>query len=147
MKFSDPITHFRSHLLKEQLEQMRNTALSAAGFSAGIIILLAQTQGQPSYSVVSLWAAIVSLLVWLFGALYVSAYLFHGERTYGHLNVFLASAVSFLGYPALFVSVVATVWRLSECAGIVLTVLGIVLAACIFIHFQNVDRHCNEADA
>jgi hypothetical protein len=146
MKFPDPIAHFKSHLTKEQLEQMRNTALSAAGFSAGIIILLAQTKGQPSYSTVSLWAAIASLLIWLFGALYVGAYLFHGERTYGHLNVALAAIVSSLGYPALFVSVVATVWRLSPCAGVLLTILGVVLAVCIFKHFQSVDRYCNETD-
>ena len=147
MRFPDPITHLRSHLSKHYLEEMRSTALSAAGFSAGIIILLAQTTGQSSYSVISLWASIASLLIWLFGAQYVSAYLVHGERTYPHFNVFLAAIVSLLGFASLFIAVVATVWRLSVIAGIVLTVLGIVLAVAVFFHFQSVDRHCNESDA
>ena len=79
--------------------------------------------------------------------MYISAYLTHGERTYGHINVYLASVVTFLGYPSLFVAVVATVWKLSAFAGIVLTVLGIALAVFVFRHFQSVDSYCNESDA
>ena len=147
MRFTDPASHLRSHLNESRLQLMRTTALSAAGFSAGIIVLLAQVRGGPAYSEVSLWAAVFSLLIWLFGAQYVSTYLVHGERTYKHINIFLAAFVGILGYAALFTAVVATVWQLSTCAGIVLLVLGVVLAIAIFVHTKSVERLCNESDA
>jgi len=117
MRFHDPITHLRSHLAKPELEQMRNTALSIAGFAAALIIFLAQSKGQLSYSSVALWASIVSLLTWLFGAQYIRAYLVHGERTYSHINLFLSALIGIVGYSSLFVAVVATVWQLSMAAG------------------------------
>ena len=147
MRFPDPVSHIRSHLSENRLQLMRTTALSAAGFSAGLIVLLAQVKGQPVYSQVSLWAAVFSLPVWLFGAQYISTYLVHGERTYKYINIFLSALVGILGYAALFTAVVATVWQLSICAGIVLLVLGVVLAVAVFVHARAVDRLCNEADA
>ena len=96
MRFKDPISHLKSHLGKGELELMRTTALSVAGFFAALIILLVQTKGQPPYSAVALGSSIASLLVWLFGAQYVSAYLVHGERTYKYVNIFLSAAISIL---------------------------------------------------
>lgn len=147
MRFPDPVSHIRSHLSEDRLQLMRTTALSAAGFSAGLIVLLAQVKGQPVYSQVSLWAAVFSFVVWLFGAQYISTYLVHGESTYKYINIFLSALVAILGYAALFTAVVATVWQLSICAGIVLLVLGVVLAVAVFVHARAVDRLCNEADA
>ena len=147
MRFTDPVSHLRSHLNESRLQLMRTTALSAAGFSAGILVLLAQVKDQPVYSEVSLWAAVFSLLIWLFGAQYISTYLVHGERTYQHINIFLAALVGVLGYAALFTAVVATVWQLSMCAGIVLVVLGVVLAIVVIVHTKSVERLCNESDA
>ena len=147
MRFHDPITHLRSHLSKPELELMRNTAISIAGFSAALIIYLAQAKGQPSYSAISLWASIVSLLTWLFGAQYISAYLIHGERTYPHINLLLSGAISVVGYASLFVAVVAAVWRISICAGIFLILSGIALAIVAAVHSRAVDRICNESDA
>jgi hypothetical protein len=126
---------------------MRTTALSVAGFSTALIILLVQTKGEPPYSVVALWSSIASLLIWLFGAQYVSAYLVHGERTYKHINVFISAAIAALGYASLFIAVVAMVWQLSACAGIVLSVLGVLLAVAVVVHSRSVDRLCNESDA
>jgi hypothetical protein len=126
---------------------MRNGALATAGFAAAIIILLSQVKGTPSYSAVSLWAALVSMVVWLFGFLYVSAYLLHGERVYQHINIFTIAAIAVSGYAALFVAIVATVWQLSACAGVALIVLGILLAVASFIHFKSVERSCNASDA
>ena len=135
-----------SHFSKEYLEQLRNSALSAAGFSAGIIILLAQTKGQPSYSPVSLWAAIISLITWLYAWQYVAPFIIHGERTYKHFNFVLAGVLPFIGITALFTSVVATVWHLSPCAAVVLSVLGVALAIAVLVHFHRVDKYCNEGD-
>jgi hypothetical protein len=59
----------------------------------------------------------------------------------------LAAFVGVLGYAALFTAVVATVWQLSTCAGIVLLVLGVVLAIVVFVHTKSVERLCNESDA
>ena len=136
----------QSHLSKEYFEQLRNTALSAAGFSAGIIILLAQTKGQGSYSEVALWAAIVSLVTWLFAWQYATAYWVHGERTYGHFNFILAALLTLVGLGALFTAVVATVWKLSVWAGIVLSALGLILSVAVFVHFQTVDKYCDERE-
>ena len=147
MRFQDPISHVKSHLGKAELELMRTTALSAAGFSAAVIFLLAQTKGQPSYSAVALWSSIASLLIWLFGVQYVSAYLVHGERTYKHINVFVPAAIAVLGYTSLYSAVVATVWQLSVYAGIVLAALGVVLAVAVAVHSRSVERLCNESDA
>ncbi|UGB39226.1 hypothetical protein [Frateuria soli] len=147
MRFKDPISHLKSHLGKGELELMRTTALSLAGFSAALIILLVQTKGQPPYSAVALWSSIASLLIWLFGAQYVSVYLVHGERTYKYINIFLSAAISIFGYISLFVAVVAMVLQLSVSAGIVLAVLGFVLAVAVFVHSQSVARLCNESDA
>ncbi len=147
MRFPDPITHLRSHLGKPELELMRNTALSIAGFSAGLIIFLAQSKGQPSYSPVALWASIVSLLVWLFGAQYISTYLMHGERTYKHINLLLCGFAAVVGYSSLFIAVVATVWRLSVAAGVFLMLFGLVLGGFVFFHSRFVDRICNAPDA
>jgi hypothetical protein len=147
MRFRDPITHLRSHLAKPELELMRNTALSIAGFSAALIIFLAQSKGQPSFSAVALWASIVSLLVWLFGAQYISAYLVHGERTYSHINLFLSTLIAIVGYSSLFIAVVATVWKLSVAAGIFLMLAGLALAVFVVIHSRAVDRICNDSDA
>lgn len=147
MRFKDPISHIKSHLGKGELELMRTTALSVAGFSAALIILLVQTKGQPPYSAVALWSSIASLLIWLFGAQYVSAYIVHGERTYKHINIFLSAAITILGYTSLFIAVVAMVLQLSICAGIVLAVLGLALAAAVFVHSQSVARLCDESDA
>jgi len=77
----------------------------------------------------------------------MSTYLLPGERVYRHINIFVAAAVAVIGYAALFVAVVATVWQLSACAGVVLTVLGILLAIATFIHTKSVERQCNESDA
>ena|SRR6185312_10261817 len=147
MRFQDPISHLRSHLRKGELELMRTTALSAAGFSAAVIFLLAQTKGQPSYSPVALWSSIVALVTWLFGVQYVSAYLVHGERTYKHINILASAAIAVVGYASLFVAVVATVLQLSVCAGIVLAVLGVVLAIAVFMHTRAVEGLCNSDDA
>jgi len=147
MRFQDPISHVKSHLGKAELELMRTTALSAAGFSAAVIFLLAQTKGQPSYSAVALWSSIASLLIWLFGVQYVSAYLVHGERTYKHINVFVPAAIAVLGYTSLYSAVVATVWQRSVYAGIVLAALGVVLAVAVAVHSRSVERLCNESDA
>jgi hypothetical protein len=147
MRFPDPVSHIKSHLGRGQLELMRTTALSVAGFSAALIILLVQTKGDAPYSAVALWSSIASLLIWLFGAQYVSAYLVHGERTYQHINVFISAAIAFLGYASLFIAVVALVWQISECAGIVLSVLGLLLAVVAVVHSRSVDRLCNESEA
>ena len=72
MRFSDPIAHIKSHLSQGNLEQMRNVALTTAGFSAAIIILLSQLRGTASYSAISLWASIISMVVWLFAFRYVN---------------------------------------------------------------------------
>jgi hypothetical protein len=147
MRFQNPVAHLKSHLSKDNLEQMRNIALTTAGFSAATIVLLAQLKGTSSYSAVALWASIISMVVWLFGFVYVNAYLLHGERVYKAINVAVAGATALLGYAALFVSVVATVWQLSVCAGVALSFLGVALAVVAFVHNRSVERHCNESDA
>ncbi|MFC3269372.1 hypothetical protein ACFOED_10150 [Vulcaniibacterium thermophilum] len=147
MRFSDPVSHLRSHFSQEYLGQLRNTALAAAGFSAGLIVLLAQTKGQATYSEVSLWAAIASLVIWLFAWQYVLPYIVHGERTYNHFNFNLAALLTLSGLTALLTAVVAIVWRLSVCAGIVLTALSGILAIAVLFHNWAVDRHCNGSDA
>ncbi len=143
----DPITHIKSHLSRGNLELMRNGALGSAGFSAAIIILLAQLHGTPSYSSVALWAAIIAMCVWLFGFQYVSAYVLHGERVFSRISIFAVASIAVVGYGALFVAVVATVWQLSACAAAVLIVLGVVLAIATFVHSRTVERQCNESDA
>jgi len=126
---------------------MRNTALSIAGFAAALIIFLAQSKGQPSFSTVALWASIVSLLAWLFGAQYISAYLVHSEKTYSHINVYLSALIGIVGYMSLFIAVVATVWQISVSAALFLMLSGVVLGACVFFHLRAVERICNEQDA
>jgi len=147
MKPQDPVAHLKSHLSKEILEQMRNIALTTAGFSAAIIMLLAQLKGTSSYSSVALWASIISMVTWLFAFVYINAYLLHGECVYKEINIAVAGITALLGYALLFVSVVATVWQLSACAGIALTLLGIALAIVAIIHNKNIERHCNKSDA
>ena len=147
MRPSDPVGHLKSHLSKENLELMRNIALTTAGFSAGIIILLSQLHGSDSYSAVALWASIFSLVAWLFGFQYINAYLLHGEHVYKHINMRVAATISLIGYLSLFTAVVATVWQMSACAGIALIILGIALAATIVFHTRAVERQCNASGA
>jgi hypothetical protein len=148
MRPSDPVGHLKSHLSKENLELMRNIALTTAGFSAGIIILLSQLHGSSaSYSAVALWASIFSLVAWLFGFQYINAYLLHGEHVYKHINMQVAAGISLVGYLSLFTAVVATVWQMSVCAGIALIILGVALAATIVVHTRAVERHCNASGA
>lgn len=147
MRPSDPVGHLKSHLSKENLELMRNIALTTAGFSAGIIILLSQLHGSTSYSAVVLWASIFSLATWLFGFQYINTYLLHGERVYKHINMLVVAGISLVGYLLLFIAVVTTVWEMSVLAGIVLIILGVALAATIVVHTRAVEKLCNESDA
>ena len=137
----DPTDHFRSHITKAYLEQLRNIAISAAGFSAGLLIFLAQTTGEAPYSQTALWAAIFALVTSLYGWQYVLPYIFYGEKTYEHFNVYVVALIQIVAVLAILVSVCAIVWQLSVYAGIALALLGLTLAILVLRHNFQVMRH------
>lgn len=42
----DPVEHLRSYLTKDYLERLSSMSLAAAGFSAGLLVLLVQNSVQ-----------------------------------------------------------------------------------------------------
>ena len=143
----DPYKHERSHFSSTFFERMGSVALSASGFSAALVIFLAQVMGQSNYSETALWAALCALLLWLCAWQYVEPYATHGEQSYGHFNFLTATLLSGLGLISLLISVAAIVLKLSICAGVVFSVLAVLAIIWVFVHNQSVTRHCKSKDS
>lgn len=143
----DPIEHLRSHLTKEYLERLSSMSLAAAGFSAGLLVLLVQTEALFPYTDIALWAAIAALMLALYGWQYLLPYILHGEETYSHISFGRIALLQASIVVALLAAVTALVWQLSSCAGIALVVFGIFLAVLVLRHNWSVARRCPKVDA
>lgn len=141
----DPIQHLKSHLSREYVERLSGIALASAGFSAGLLALLAQADFSSLHTNVSLWSSVTALMLSLYGWQYFLPYLLHGEKTFGHINLVRVALLQVSTVIALLVSVTALVWRLSCWAGLAMVLSGICLAVLVIRHNSAVIRHCQES--
>lgn len=143
----DPIEHLRSHLTKEYLERLSSMFLAAAGFSAGLLVLLVQSKVLFLYAGIALWSAIAGLMLSLYGWQYLLPYILHGEGTYSHISFGRIALLQVSIVTAFLVAVTALVWQLSSLAGIALVAFGIALAVLVLRHNRHVARQCPKANA
>jgi hypothetical protein len=141
----EPIEHLKSHITKDYLERLSNIALATSGFSAGILVLLLQSEGTQLFNEFTLWSAIVALLLSLFGWQYMLPYILHGESTYKHININLVALLEILIVVALFAGITALVWQSYKCAGVALAVGGIALGISVLIHNIRVTKFCEKS--
>ncbi|UTF60450.1 hypothetical protein [Gilvimarinus sp. DA14] len=143
----NPIQNLRQHITKDYLERLSNMALAAAGFSSGLIVLLVQAKGQAHYNEISVWSAILSLMLSLGGWQYFLPYILYGEKTYEHINLYLVAFLQVFIVLALFIAVCALVWKLMWCAGVALIVTGIGLVIFVVRHNWKVANYSGSQKA
>jgi hypothetical protein len=141
------VEHLRRHLTKDYLERLSNMALAAAGFSAGLLVLLVESSAQPPHSEIALWSAIFSLILSLGAWQYFLPYILYGESTYDHISLGLVAFFQIFIVGTLFVSVTALVLALSYCAGILLVILGVGLTIFVLHHNFKVAQYSMEKEA
>ena len=138
----DPIDHLKSHLTKDYLERLSSMALASAGFSAGLLLLLVESNSISACIKVSLWSAIVALMLSLYGWQYFLPYILHGESTYKQINFFHVAFLQVFIVFSLLISLTALVWQLSVYAGVALAISGFLMGVLVIRHNINVTRHC-----
>ncbi len=143
----DAGNHLKKYLTRSYLEQLRNIAIAAAGFSAGLLIFLAQTDGNPPYSDTALWSAIFALLVSLYGWQYVLPFILFGEKTFEKFNIYVVALIQMSTVLALLISISAILSHVSVCASTFLVFLGAALATLVIHHNWKIISFSHEKDA
>ena len=138
------IAHLKSHLTKEYLERLSSIAFAASGFSAGLLVVLVQNSSALTYNKVSLWSAMFSLIVSLYGWRYFLTFLVHGERTYPLVCFKRVALIQVLVAGALLTSVTALVWAVSVLAARFLVVFSLLLTLLVFRHNLRILGKCEK---
>lgn len=143
MSTQKQVGYLKRHMNDEYLQRLSSMSLSSAAFSAGIILFVVDSNNENN---VAPGAAITSLLAGLFGWQYILPYMLFKEKSYDHIQYNLIALIQTIVVIALLIAVVSIILPVYKCAGIVLTIVGVILMLAVFLHNLLVQDYCINKD-